>query len=204
MTRRTFETEDFRGITGWDRPLPYHFLEMYPRHRPALYPDPVYSNRLDHDDAAMSLEEIADTLRHYGIPTPEGLWRDLAEDQALNRRPLEVSYDAPERGAMTVRQADERSAEVEVFRDARWKPRRDGGWRLLGTNAAGRRLARQAIEGAGTPDHDLASGPDDAAEAEPPGEPDQDRLRDRIMDRIDALLHRLRDRFTSQDQGMDR
>jgi hypothetical protein len=105
MTQRTFQTEDFSVLTGWDRPLQYFFLVVYPLQSEA--PDePVFSN-LFRRNPAMSLEEIAATLQRYGITAPAGLWRDLAEDQALNRGNLEVSYDGPERRVTTVGQSDE-------------------------------------------------------------------------------------------------
>jgi hypothetical protein len=106
MTQRTFQTEAFSVLTGWDRPLQYFFLVISPRQSEDA-DEPVFSN-LFRPNPAMSLEEIAGTLERYGITPPAGLFRDLAEDRALNRGNLEVSYEAPERGATTVAQADER------------------------------------------------------------------------------------------------
>lgn len=109
MTQRTFQTDDFRVVTGWDRPLQYFFLVIYPlqTEEPG---EPIFSN-LFRRHPAMSLEEIADTLHRYGITPPVGMFRELAEDLALNRGNLDVSYDVPERGATTFGQSDESSAE---------------------------------------------------------------------------------------------
>jgi hypothetical protein len=109
MTQRTFQTEDFSVLTGWDRPLQYFFLVIYPRQTEES-DEPVFSN-LFRRNPAMSLEEIADTLQRYGITAPEGLFQDLAEDLGLNRGNLEVSYDGPEREVTTVGPSDESPTE---------------------------------------------------------------------------------------------
>jgi hypothetical protein len=85
------------------------FLVIYPQQTEER-DGPVFSN-VFRRNPAMALEEIADTLGRYGITAPDGLFQDLAEDQALNRGNLEVLYDAPERGDMTFGQSDERPAE---------------------------------------------------------------------------------------------
>jgi hypothetical protein len=94
MTRRTFETDTFRVVTGWDRRLQDCCLDMSLQTREPT-PEPIFSHQFRRHPA-MPMAEIADTLARERVTAPEGLWRDLTEDLPRNRGHLEVSDTAPE------------------------------------------------------------------------------------------------------------
>jgi len=98
MSQRHFGNETYDVLTGWDRPLQYHFLVISQRDRPEQ--EPVFSN-LDLLNPAMTFEQIADTLHAFGIAAPPTLYTDLAQDQLENRGDFDVHYD-PETGTASV------------------------------------------------------------------------------------------------------
>jgi hypothetical protein len=85
MSLRRFGNDEFAVVTGWDRPLPYLFLEIYYRDQDT----PIFGN-LYRRHPAMTLQDIEATLTAYGITVPPTLLRDLANDRAQNRGNHEV------------------------------------------------------------------------------------------------------------------
>jgi hypothetical protein len=98
MSRRSFGNETYEVVTGWDRPLQYHFLDIYQRDHPER--DPIFSN-LYLLNPSMTLEQIADTLETYGITAPPTLFADLHLDALVDRGDFDVHYD-PEVGTASV------------------------------------------------------------------------------------------------------
>jgi hypothetical protein len=98
MSRRSFGHETYEVVTGWDRPLHYHFLDIYQRDHPER--DPIFSH-LSLLNPSMTLEQIADTLKTYGITAPPTLFTDLNEDALADRGDFEVHYD-PETGTASM------------------------------------------------------------------------------------------------------
>ena len=106
MTQRSFETDTYAVLTGWDRPLQYHFLVISQRDQPDE--EPIFSN-LYLQNPAMSLEAITATMTSFGITAPPALLADLREDARLNRGNVEQHYDSdpdvhydPETGTASV------------------------------------------------------------------------------------------------------
>jgi hypothetical protein len=98
MSRRYFGNETYEVVTGWDRPLQYHFLVISQRDDPDG--EPIFSNLfLRHP--AMTLEQIADTLKTYGITAPPTLLTDLNADALADRGDFDVHYD-PETGTASI------------------------------------------------------------------------------------------------------
>jgi hypothetical protein len=98
MSRRTFGNDQYEVSAGWDRPLQFHFLDIYQRDQPDS--DPIFSNLyLQHP--AMTLEQIADTLNAYGIAAPQTLLHDLRMDAEQNRGDFDEHYD-PETGTGSI------------------------------------------------------------------------------------------------------
>ena len=113
MSRRYFGNETYDAVAGWDRPLQYHFLDIYQRDHPER--DPIFSH-LSLLNPSMTLEQIADTLETYGITAPPTLFADLHLDALVDRGDFDVHYD-PEVGTASVQaeygdRADLTDAEV--------------------------------------------------------------------------------------------
>jgi hypothetical protein len=98
MSRRYFGNDGYDVVTGWDRPLQYHFLDIYQRDHPER--DPIFSN-LYLLNPSMTLEQIADTLKTYGITAPQTLFADLNEDALADRGNFDVHYD-PKTGTASI------------------------------------------------------------------------------------------------------
>lgn len=90
MSQRRFVSKGFEVLTGWDRPLQYHFLTV---EKPGD-DYPVYCN-LDDPERPMGVMlaiQVCDKLRELGIPAPPTLLEDLLEDRNLDRGNYIVDY----------------------------------------------------------------------------------------------------------------
>jgi hypothetical protein len=98
MSWRSFGNETYEVMTGWDRSRQYYFLDIYQRDRP----ETAIFSHLDLPNPSMTLEQIADTLRSYGITAPPTLFADLHQDEVFDRGgDFDVHYD-PETGTASM------------------------------------------------------------------------------------------------------
>jgi len=102
MTRRRWTYGEYDVMTGWDRPLQYHFLTVYRQRLPDFdgeddpddeeeEDDIVYDN-LSRPNPAMRIDEILQKLEDLGIPVPATLEHDLAMDALLDRGNVVQQY----------------------------------------------------------------------------------------------------------------
>jgi hypothetical protein len=105
MSQRWYRTPTHDVLTGWDRPLSYHFLVIWKRGE-ADTGEPIYTN-LDDTEAktgktiggffgaatsrGLTLEQVEQRAAQYGCPLPAEVKQRLEEDQRADRGNL-VSY----------------------------------------------------------------------------------------------------------------
>jgi hypothetical protein len=101
MTQRVFSNEQYEVVTGWDRPLQMHYLDIYSRDPEGVTGDEngmIFSSRLMHNPLMLP-EDIEGKLASYGIPIPATLRQDLYDDAAQGQTTHEA--DAPSRLLVT-------------------------------------------------------------------------------------------------------
>ena len=98
MSRRIFEDELYRTVTGWNPQLQTHFLHVYERDDP--FGSALFST-LRLPDPMITLEQLADMLNAHGLDAPPTLLADLRQDAEQNRGDFDVHYD-PETGTASV------------------------------------------------------------------------------------------------------
>jgi hypothetical protein len=85
MSQRKFKFGPYDILTGWDRPLQYHFLTVQDRTNKDEDAH-VYCNLDDRSlpNGAMTSEQVMAKLKELGINTPLTLKRDLDYDRETN------------------------------------------------------------------------------------------------------------------------
>jgi len=89
MSQIVYQTEDREGrsvevMTGWDRQLQYHFLNVSRLDDEGEDIELLYTN-LDRESPGMSTDEIRTELEERDIPLPSNLIARLEEDRRENR-----------------------------------------------------------------------------------------------------------------------
>lgn len=93
MSQRTISYNDLEAFCGWDRPLQRFFLVI--ERQGATDDDPnngYIFNNLARPNPGMTLTEIKAELDKALIPVPPTLFKDLEEDEKLNRGNHGASY----------------------------------------------------------------------------------------------------------------
>lgn len=91
MSQRKFQHNNYAVLTGWDRPLQYHFLLIEDITTP-LDDEGIVFNNLHRRNPGMTLREIEDELNKLNIPIPPGLISDLKNDKITNVGNLTKDY----------------------------------------------------------------------------------------------------------------
>ncbi len=86
MSQRHFNYGPFQVLTGWDRPLQYHFLVV------SRGDGLVFSN-LDLPNPAMTPEQVVAKLGELDLLMPATLLADLRQDAARNSGNESTQYE---------------------------------------------------------------------------------------------------------------
>jgi hypothetical protein len=220
MTERTFETDDYQVVTGWDATQHLLVLDIYTRQGTALDPQPIFSNR-ELRYPPMTVADLGDALRGYGITAPEGLLQDLATDQARDRDQTtdlgtlyRVTWEDGQTNLFAAADLDDvdlrEAVAVERFDQTRWIERA-GDTVLTGVDVHGCEQTLSVIEGTHEVDLSLdedVSGESPSRETTTFGQSDESPGEgNTLVSRLEEVADKVRDlfsRFRHRDQGMER
>lgn len=82
MSQYIWKNEKYEFLTGWDKPLGYHFLVIDHLDENKREDIPVFSNLDIATGPGMSIEEIKDACKNHGSALPPDVEANLVRDKS--------------------------------------------------------------------------------------------------------------------------